>query len=80
MDVFYETGLGPQKCRVVREVDSEFVRLQPLRSPSGPFGAIQPLMAEFGGNKNLCWMKAKSVNKYGTRHEFSGRPVWALVE
>ena len=78
MFVYCESVYGPQRCKVVKEIDSEYVRLQPVKAASGPFGFIDPSMCEFTTYKAMCWKRAKALNKYGTKHELSGVPNWKV--
>lgn len=78
MNVYYDSMQGPQRCKVIAEVDGEFVTLRPVSHAGGPFGGIEPSMRDFTTTKSMCWMRARSMNKYGTRYELSGRPEWAL--
>lgn len=72
MKVYYDSMQGPQRCKVIRE-DGDFVELEPLSPPSGPFGFIEPHMRRFTTHKSQCWKKARALNQYSTRHELIGK-------
>lgn len=78
MKVYCETIYGPQLCKVVREIDKDFVELDPVSVPNGPFGFIEPGMRRFTAYKSQCWKKAKRIGEYGTRHLLIDRPAWKV--
>lgn len=76
MIVYYESMMGPMRCRVVREIGTEHVELLPVGVPAGPFGSIEAPKSPFVANKRLCWMTCRPMNRYGTKHTLEGRPIW----
>lgn len=78
MRVFFDSMSGPQRCKVIREVNGEYVILQPIAPPAGPFGMLEPRMTEFTALKSQCWQKARSISKFKTRFLLSERPNWAI--
>ena len=80
MNIVYDSMQGPLRCTVVREIDSDRVRLKPRGNACGTFGNFNPMVSEFETNKWYCWKSAKALNQYGTRHELTGRPEWSITK
>lgn len=84
MIIYYESMHGPVKCEVVQELCRDFVVVRPKALPSGVFGSFGSFgtnaarMREFTALKSMCWSRARALDSYGCRHEFSGRPQWAI--
>lgn len=78
MEVYCETIYGPQRCKVVREIDKDFAELESISVPDGPFGGVVSMNRRFTAYKAQCWNKARKLNRHATRHELSGRPAWGL--